>query len=126
VITGDTKVTEDKVLLEDALVSNKPTIIIWSIKKCSVWFDYPVINRVFIFSAIKFENTVIQSIGRALRKSPWKTGASIYVWNDKILDKQRVQKQSAIMDEYWVSKSQITIIDINKHKKKQSTIALEF
>jgi hypothetical protein len=28
VITGDTKVTEDKVLLEDALVSNKPTIII--------------------------------------------------------------------------------------------------
>jgi len=125
-ITGETKISDDKVLLEEALVSDKPTIIIWSIKKCSVGFDYPVIDCVFIFSAIKFENTVIQSIWRSLRKSPGKTGADIFVWNDKILDKQRVQKQSAIMDEYWVPKNWIKVIEANKHKKKKGEIALEF
>lgn len=126
VITGETKVSDDKERLDQALQDSKPIVIIGSIQKCSTWFDYPIIDTVFIFSAIKFENTVIQSIGRALRKSEWKTGANIYVWNDKILDKQRVQKQSAIMSEYWVDKNQITIIDVNKKKKEKSEIVLEF
>ena len=126
IITGETKVSDDKLQLEEALVSDKPIIIVGSIQKCSTWFDYPIIDNVFIFSAIKFENTVIQSIGRSLRKSPWKTGSHIHVWNDKILDKQRIQKQAAIMTEYWVAKNQIKTTDINKVKKKRSEIVMEF
>lgn len=126
VITWETKISEDKKLLDDALNIGKPIIIIGSIQKCSTWFDYPIIDTVFIFSAIKFENTVIQSIWRSLRKSPGKNGSEIHVWNDKILDKQRIQKQTAIMSEYWVNKNEINIIDVNKKKKQKGEIALEF
>jgi len=52
------------------LKQDKPIIIIGSIQKTATGFDYPIIDTVFIFSSIKFENTVIQSVGRALRKYP--------------------------------------------------------
>jgi superfamily II DNA or RNA helicase len=126
VIKWDTKITDDKRQLEEALISNKPIIIIGSISKCSTWFDFPIISSVFIFSSIKFQNTVIQSIGRSLRKSPWKTGSKIYVWNDHILQKQKIQKQSVILEEYKIDKKDIVQIDINKHRKKKGKIALEF
>ena len=121
-ITWETKISDDKKQLEESLKNNKPTIIIWSIQKCSTGFDYPPIDTIFIFSAIKFENTVIQSIWRWLRKSPWKTWCKIYVWNDKVLDKQRIQKQRAIKNEYWVDNWNIKQEYINKPKKKKSSI----
>ena len=124
-ITGQTKVEDDNKQLADALKQNKPIIIIWSIQKTATWFDYTIIETVFIFSSIKFENTVIQSIGRALRKHPWKTWANIFTWNDlPILNKQKLQKQSAIKKEYWNPK--ITMMDINKKRKQKSTITLTF
>ena len=123
-ITGETKVSDDKINLEKALKQNKPIIIIWSIQKTSTGFDFPIIDTVFLFSSIKFESTVIQSVWRALRKSEWKTGAVVYVWNDKILDKQRVQKQKAIKEEYWVT--QIETVYLNRERKKKGMTALVF
>lgn len=126
IITWETKIEDDKKQLEEAKKDGKPIIIIWSIQKCSTWFDFPIIDTVFIFSAIKFENTVIQSIWRALRKSPWKTGAKIYIWNDKILDKQRLQKQKAIYEEYWVRNQDIEKIYINYDKKRKWKVVAIF
>ena len=125
-ITWETKIEDDKEQLDEALKQDKPIIIIWSIQKCATWFDYVIIDTVFLFSSIKFEATVIQSIGRALRKAPWKTWAKIYVWNDAILKKQRQQKQKAIHDEYGVNIRDIEVIDINKQRKKKSQVVMEF
>lgn len=121
-ITGQTKIKDDAAALADSLKNWKPTIIIGSIQKCSTWFDHPIIDTVFIFSAIKFENTVIQSVGRALRKSPWKTGAKIYLWNDKILAKQRLQKKAAIESQYGVRV--IPEENIVVKEKRQGKLAL--
>lgn len=123
-ITGETKIEDDKKQLETALKWDKPILIIWSIQKTATGFDFPIIDTVFVFSSIKFENTVIQSVGRALRKYPWKIWASIYLWNDMpILKKQRQQKSSAIKKEYWVNK--INCITLNK-EYYNNNIALEF
>lgn len=125
-ITGQTKVKDDARLLQEARESDQPTIIIWSRQKCSTGFDYPEIDVVFLFSAIKFEATVIQSVWRALRKSPGKTWAKIYVWNDKILSKQRREKRKSIISEYWISASDINTVWIWKAKRSTWEVVLEF
>ena len=126
VITGQTKVEDDARLLQEARENDMPTIIIWSRQKCSTGFDYPEIDTVFLFSAIKFEATVIQSVWRALRKSPGKTWADVYVWNDKILSKQRREKRKSIISEYWIQASDIKTVYIWKSKKSTGEIVLEF
>ncbi len=124
-ITWSTQVEDDNKQLKDALKQDKPIIIIGSIQKAATGFDYPIIDTVFIFSSIKFENTVIQSVGRALRKAPWKTWAKVYLWNDlPILNKQRLQKATAIKKEYGIGN--IKTIDIGKVRKEKSTLALTF
>lgn len=126
VITWETKIADDKIQLEEALKQDKPIVIIGSIQKVATWFDYPIIDTVFIYSSIKFESTVIQAVGRCLRKANNKTKASVYVWNDKILDKQRQQKQKAIKDEYWIDSNNINVIEINKQRKDKWIIELIF
>jgi len=125
-ITWETKIEDDKKQLKDALKLSLPIIIIWSIQKTSTGFDYPIIDTIFLFSSIKFESTVIQSVWRWLRKSPWKTSCKVLVRNDKILDKQRVQKMKAIQDEYWVSNKTVEQVYINKQRKKKWQVALTF
>lgn len=126
VITWETKITDDKIKLEEALKQDKPIVIIWSIQKVATWFDYPIIDTVFIYSSIKFESTVIQAVGRCLRKATNKKWAKVYIWNDKILDKQRQQKQKAINDEYWINANQIEVVEINKKRKEKGVIELIF
>ena len=127
ILTWKTKTEDDNKYLQSSKQNGKPTIIIWSIQKCATWFDHPLIDKVFIFSSIKFENTVIQSVGRALRKSEWKLGADIYLWNDMpILKKQRLQKISAIVNEYWIKKEEIEETDINKRSVTLRPISLIF
>lgn len=125
-ITWETKVEDDTQQLNIASQMNKPIIIVWSIQKCATWFNYPIIDTVFLFSAIRFQNTTIQSIGRSLRKAPWKTWADVYIWNDKVLDKQRLQKLNTIVNEYWINKASINNIYINKQKSGKSKIAFSF
>jgi len=124
-ITWETKIEDDQRQLKEALKQDKPIIIIGSIQKTATGFDFPIIDTVFIFSSIKFENTGSESVGRAVRKYPWKTWASIYLWNDMpILNKQRLQKAKAIREEYWVNN--ITTININKDKWERNNISLTF
>ena len=118
-ITGQTKIKDDSDALKSSLENWKSTLIVGSIQKCATWFDHPIIDSVFIFSAIKFQNTVIQSVGRALRKSPWKTWANIFLWNDKILPKQKIQKKLAIEKEYniqFIAEEEIIVSEKEKWK----------
>jgi superfamily II DNA or RNA helicase len=104
----------------------KPIIIIWSIQKVSTGFDYPIIDTVFIYSSIKFEATVIQSVWRCLRKFKDKTKVQVILWNDTILAKQRTQKMQAIMWEYWVTKKDIREIKIWQELWTIWSLALTF
>jgi len=121
IITWETKVEEDAKQLAEALEIWKPIIIIGSIQKCSTGFDFPIIDTVFLFSAIKFEATVIQSVWRSLRKYPWKKGSKIHVWNDHILDKQRKEKVKAIEENYWVPRKDIQVQFFNKKVERAVT-----
>lgn len=108
-ITGQTSILEDERLLNEALQQKKKILIIGSISKVSTGFDYPIIDTIFLFSSIKFENSVIQAVWRCLRKSQNKIWAKVIIWNDKALDKQRLQKTKTIYQEYWVLEKNIII-----------------
>lgn len=90
IITWSTKVKDDEVWIEK--IKKTWGIIIWSLKKMYRWVDIPEIDNVIIASPIKFENTVIQAIGRALRKADNKTTVDINVINDSILKNQRYEQ----------------------------------
>jgi superfamily II DNA or RNA helicase len=69
----------------------------------------PEIDSVIVASPIRFENNVIQSIGRALRPHPNKTHIKISIINDDVLQNQRREQSKACIKEY---KLQPTIIYI--------------
>jgi superfamily II DNA or RNA helicase len=129
-ITWETKIADDQKKLAEALKKyekdKKPIIIIWSIQKVSTGFDYGVIDTVFIYSSIKFEATVIQSVGRCLRKFEDKKSVRVVIWNDSILDKQRVQKTRAIMEEYWIHRKDIVVHTLNNLIEERWSLALTF
>lgn len=100
VITWKTKVKDDEKLIDN--IVKTWWIIIWSIKKMYRWIDIPPIDNVIIASPIKFENTVIQSVWRALRRYKWKTKVDISIINDDILNNQRYEQSKAIKAEYWL------------------------
>lgn len=75
--------------------------------------DVGFIDSVFLVSAIKFKATVIQSIGRALRKYQDKDKVEVYIWNDlPILRGQRTQKLKSIKEEYGIQENQLKILKI--------------
>lgn len=101
VITGKTKIKDD----EDWIAALKTTwwLIIGSIKKMYRWVDIPVCDSVIVASPIRFENTVIQAIGRALRKHEWKEKVDISIINDNTLQSQRYEQSKACKAAYWIS-----------------------
>jgi superfamily II DNA or RNA helicase len=64
--------------------------------------DIPRIDNVIIASPIRFENTVIQSIGRALRPHLDKAKIKVNVINDDVLQGQRREQTKACIKEYNV------------------------
>lgn len=116
VMTGGTKQKDDEEnirLAEEKIRSGEKIFIIGTIQKCWVWVDIPFIDSVFLVSAIKFKATVIQSIGRALRKYQDKDKVEVYIWNDlPILRGQRTQKLKSIKEEYGISENQLKILKI--------------
>jgi superfamily II DNA or RNA helicase len=79
-------------------------IIFWTIQKIGVGVDIPFIDTIFLTSAIKFKATVIQAIGRWLRKYKDKKDVLVGIWNDmEIYKYQRPQKIKAIKEEYWIN-----------------------
>lgn len=125
-ITWETKIQNDSENLSKSLNQDKPIIIIGSIQKTATWFDFPIIDTIFLFASIKFESTVIQSVWRALRKAKDKIWADVYIWNDMVLIKQKKQKEQAILDEYKVWVKDIKITEINKKKKDKWVIEFTF
>lgn len=110
-MTGKTKIKDDEKNIEHAkerLELWEKVFIVWTIQKCGTGLDIPFIDSVFLASAIKFKGTVIQSIGRALRKYKNKDKVEVYIWNDlPILRGQRTQKIKAIKEEYKIQDSDI-------------------
>lgn len=117
-MTGDTKTSEDeqnKILAEKTIHEGKQVIIVATIQKAWRGVDIPFIDGVFLAAAIKFEGTVIQAVGRALRKYPWKTGADVSVWNDmNMYPAQRRERKKAILQEYPIKLADIKEVKIGK------------
>jgi predicted helicase len=120
-MTGSTDDKTDTQNVDFAKICWKKVIIIWTIQKVWVWVDIPMIDSVFLASAIKFRSTVIQAIGRALRKFDWKEKVKVIIWNDvPIYKKQRSEKFKAIKQEYWIEEKEIVVHKIklmNDHFK---------
>lgn len=98
VITGSTKVKDDEIWIEK--LRKTWGVIIGSLKKMYRWVDIPEIDNVVIASPVRFENTVVQSIGRALRTAEWKTTVNINVINDSILKNQRYEQAKVCKEVY--------------------------
>jgi superfamily II DNA or RNA helicase len=75
-------------------------IILGSIKKMYRWVDIHQVDSVVIASPIKFESTVIQAVGRCLRKCETKWAIWVHIFNDSILSGQRYEQTKVIRKEY--------------------------
>ncbi len=113
-MTGETKVKDDEVNLQKAKDSWKKIIIVWMLQKVGTWFNFPLLDSIYLIPTIKFKAQTIQAVWRILRQCEWKWEVNAYIWNDKILDKQRVEKQKTIISEYGINKNDIKQVDINK------------
>lgn len=107
VITWNTKVKDDETQIEQ--LKKVGGIIIWSIRKMYRGVDIPECDSVVIASPIKFQNTVIQAIGRSLRKCDTKERISVSVINDSILKSQRYQQSKACKEAYNITPSVVFI-----------------
>lgn len=120
VMTGDTSQKKDEESLNSAkklVEAWKKVVLIWTIQKVWVWVDIPFIDTVFLASAIKFRSTVIQAIGRGLRKHPWKYDVLVGIWNDlPHYRSQKYEKIKTIQTEYWIDPKNIETIKIWKTK----------
>jgi superfamily II DNA or RNA helicase len=101
VITGKTKVKDDETWIAELIQSGG--LIIGSIKKMYRWIDIPQCDSVIVCSPVRFENTVIQAIGRALRKCEWKERVDISIVNDNVLQNQRYEQSKACKAAYWIT-----------------------
>ena len=87
--------------IQKCIDNNEWFIIVWTIDKIGRGVDIPPIDTLFLFSPVKFQWTVVQAVGRALRKYPWKEDVIIYDRCDlPILRKQKRQREQAYMSEY--------------------------
>lgn len=78
-----------------------PYIIVGTIDMMGRGIDIPEIDTIFLFAPVKFEWTVVQAIGRALRSTPTKTEVKVYDWLDlPLLTKQAAARRAAYKQEY--------------------------
>ena len=107
VITWHTKIKDDEAWIK--VLEKSWWLIIGSIKKMYRGVDIPSCDCVIIASPIRFENTVIQSIWRALRAFDGKEKVSIQVINDDILTTQRREQTKSCKQEYWIKTENVYI-----------------
>jgi len=121
-ITWNTSIEEDNQNIKSAellVKSWKKVCIIWTIQKCWIWMDIPAIDTIFLASAIKFQSTVIQSVGRWLRLFEWKNNVKVWVWWDLPHYRwQKSEKIQVIKKEYWIKEENIEIVKILRKMKK--------
>jgi len=101
VITGKTKIADDEKNINE--IVKKWWLIIGSIKKMYRWVDIPRIDNVIVASPIRFENTVIQAVGRSLREHEDKKTVNISIINDDVLKSQRYEQTKAVRKEYSIN-----------------------
>lgn len=96
--------------IQEQISSDAGFTIVWTIDKIGRGVDIPPIDTLFLFSPVKFQGTVVQAVGRALRKYPWKEDVIIYDWCDlPILRKQKRERASSYKQEYWVITSHLEV-----------------
>jgi len=101
VISGFTTADEDKRNMDAMLAAGKPFAICATVGKMARGADVPPIDTVCLFSALQFRGTVVQAVGRALRKFPGKLPALIVDWNDlPVLSRQASLRRTAYRKEY--------------------------
>ena len=89
--------------IQECIALQKWFIIVGTIDKIGRWVDIPPIDTLFLLSPVKFQWTVVQAVGRALRKYPGKEDVIIYDRCDlPILRKQKNQRATAYHSEYGV------------------------
>jgi superfamily II DNA or RNA helicase len=87
--------------------------IVWTIDKMGRGVDIPPIDTLFMFSPVRFRWTVVQAVGRALRKYPGKTDVRILDWCDMpLLKKQQTERLKDYQKEYKINKESFTFIQI--------------
>jgi superfamily II DNA or RNA helicase len=75
--------------------------------------DIPPIDTVFLYSPVHFRGTVVQAVGRALRKFPSKVDVMIYDWCDMpILKKQQQGRLKDYSAEYKIDKKDFNFIKL--------------
>lgn len=107
------KLEENMNLIEKAIKNDKWFTIVWTIDKIGRGVDIPPIDTLFLFSPVRFRWTVVQAVGRALRKFPGKSDVNIYDWCDMpILKKQQRERLKDYWTEYWIDKSSFKFLQI--------------
>lgn len=92
-------------LIDNAIKDDVWFTIVWTIDKIGRGVDIPPIDTLFLFSPVRFRWTVVQAVGRALRKYPGKSDVMIYDWCDMpILKKQQRERLKEYTAEYGIDK----------------------
>lgn len=99
---------ENIVLIDKAINGNTSITIVWTIDKVGRGVDIPPIDTLFLFSPVRFRWTVVQAVGRALRKFPGKSDVLVFDWCDvPLLKKQQQDRLKSYCQEYHLSKDDI-------------------
>lgn len=89
--------------IHTAIDTNSGFTLVGTIDKLGRGVDIPPIDTIFLFSPVKFRGTVVQAVGRWLRKYPGKTDVMLYDWCDlPILKKQQKERLTCYEQEYWI------------------------
>jgi len=112
---GSTSIEERKKYKEQ-LTSGEMETLVTSYKMGSTGLNYPHLKNVFMTSPTKAYVTVIQSIGRALRKANDKSLAFIFDINDKIPNVESGQTRKSYYEEKQFPVKEITI-NLSKQEK---------
>lgn len=108
---GEESVSFD--LINKAIENGTGFTIVGTIDKIGRGVDIPPIDTLFLFSPVRFRWTVVQAVGRALRKYPDKNDVRIFDWCDMpILKKQQVERLKCYSKEYWINKQDFLFITI--------------
>lgn len=100
-------------LINNAINDNAGFTIVWTIDKMGRGVDIPPIDTLFLFSPVRFRWTVVQAVGRALRKFPGKTDVHIFDWCDlPLLKKQQQERLKDYQKEYKIDKKSFKFITI--------------
>lgn len=100
-------------LINNAIKEDVWFTIVWTIDKIGRGVDIPPIDTLFLFSPVRFRWTVVQAVGRALRKYPGKSDVNIYDWCDlPILKKQQRERLKDYSTEYWIDSKSFKFLQL--------------